>query len=311
MEADPTRTISGMFRLVNTQAPPNRRAAIPGAGNNPIFRFPVGSIYRAKKSCRICAGGLRRGPHRPWGAYPHPSPRGHDGSRWLVRRTMSHAVLQQSCGAAAEFHIRRMVYAGNAVGRIYRVRRSRFRDRAAVDLFADGIAFHGTSLYKRNCRNGGNGAAHTMESIMLHVSIARTHTVDVDESRFTDAVREYIFNYGLKQILNDAGSSGENPDEKLEMANKKLAAMYDGTVRTSGAREGDPVKAEANRLAADMVKAAIRRKGKKLSDYEPKAIRAAADTLLAGDRGDAIRAQAQANVAARAELVGDVADIDI
>jgi hypothetical protein len=146
---------------------------------------------------------------------------------------------------------------------------------------------------------------------MLHVSIARTHTVDVDESRFTDAVREYIFNYGLKQILNDAGSSGENPDEKLEMANKKLAAMYDGTVRTSGAREGDPVKAEANRLAADMVKAAIRRKGKKLSDYEPKAIRAAADTLLAGDRGDAIRAQAQANVAARAELVGDVADIDI
>lgn len=91
------------------------------------------------------------------------------------------------------------------------------------------------------------------------VTIAKVHTLVVDPSRFNSDVLEYIFAYGLKQVLNDAGSAGKNADQKRDMALVKLDALYNGELRK--AREAGAGKSAvdkmADKLAADMVKAAV------------------------------------------------------
>lgn len=104
------------------------------------------------------------------------------------------------------------------------------------------------------------------------VAIARTHMLAIDTTRFNEAVGQYIYMYGLKQILNDAGSAAKTPEEKLAMAEKKLAAMYEGTVRTAGSRASvDPVQAEAERMAWEVLSKALRASGKKIKDVTDEA----------------------------------------
>ena len=72
---------------------------------------------------------------------------------------------------------------------------------------------------------------------MLTITIAKTHTLPVDESRFTTDVNAFIWNYGLKQLLNDAGATVEDgtPEEraaeKLAKATARLEQLYTGTLR--------------------------------------------------------------------------------
>jgi len=89
---------------------------------------------------------------------------------------------------------------------------------------------------------------------MTSVTIAKVHALDIDTSLFNEQIREYIWNYGLKQILNDAGSAGKSADEKLGMAQKKLTALYEGIIRKT--REGkNPVEAMRLKVAKEMFKA--------------------------------------------------------
>lgn len=87
------------------------------------------------------------------------------------------------------------------------------------------------------------------------VTIAKTHEVAVDAGRFNADVLNYIFNYGLKQVLNDAGSAGKSPDQKRDMALVKLDALYAGELRKSRepGQSADPVAKEAWRIAGDLV----------------------------------------------------------
>lgn len=103
---------------------------------------------------------------------------------------------------------------------------------------------------------------------MTNVVIAKVHSIEVDEAKFSDAVKEFIFAYGLKQLLNDAGSAGKTPDEKLAMGEKKLASLYEGTLRTARVGGGgkDPVAAEMDRIAWEVLRAAIMGQGRKLKD---------------------------------------------
>ena len=74
----------------------------------------------------------------------------------------------------------------------------------------------------------------------------------VDEPfKLTEAVRAYVWDYGITQILNDAGSAAKTASEKIAMAEKKLAALMAGDLRA--ARETDPIRAEALRLAIESV----------------------------------------------------------
>jgi transcription termination factor NusB len=142
-----------------------------------------------------------------------------------------------------------------------------------------------------------------MEQVMIARS--KEHVVEVDEARFTPAVREFIFAYGLKQLLNDAGSAGKNPDEKLGMAQKKLDALYTGEVRRH--RDAvDEVTSEARKIAEGLIKNALRAQGRKIGDVDKDILRAKVAEVA--ERPD-IRAKAQDAVAARKGLATDIEDL--
>lgn len=125
---------------------------------------------------------------------------------------------------------------------------------------------------------------------------------------------------GLRNRLMDAHASvtaTEYPDEDerkaaaAAKAQKVLDALYNGDVRSVGTREGDPVKAEAKRLAVKAVEAQIRArkpgsgKSNKVKDYDRATITAAADKIM-----DRFMAQAKKNVEAAKAAINE-ADIDL
>ena len=148
---------------------------------------------------------------------------------------------------------------------------------------------------------------------MQTVVIARTHGLEIDPAKFNVAVTEFIFNYGLKQLLNDAGSTGKNPDEKLAMAQKKLQALYEGVVRTAGSGKPGktPLEAEAYRIAWAMIKAGIIAKGLKVKDFAEEKRDELVARLIAKDESimdkarEALATKATAPTVDLADLMGD------
>lgn len=117
----------------------------------------------------------------------------------------------------------------------------------------------------------------------MDIHIARTHILPVDTTKFSQAVTDYIFAYGLKQVLNDAGSSGKDTLQKLAMAEKKLAALYEGTVRAVREGGGDPIKAEMARLAVANVNGRIRAAGRKIKEFTDEQLQVAYDRYIAAN----------------------------
>lgn len=152
------------------------------------------------------------------------------------------------------------------------------------------------------------------------VTIAKVHTIAVDPSKFNSDVHEYIFAYGLKQVLNDAGSAGKSPDQKRDMALVKLDALYNGELRKARepGQSADPVAKEAWRIAGDLVQRLLGRIWK--GEFKPvdmakcKAFAAKHDLDLSDTEGfleaareiiaktDRVMADAKANVAKADEL---------
>ena len=87
------------------------------------------------------------------------------------------------------------------------------------------------------------------------VTIAKIHPRAVEPLRFNADVLNYIFNYGLKQVLNDAGSAGKDADQKRDMALVKLDALYNGELRKAreAGEPADPIGKEAYRIAGELV----------------------------------------------------------
>jgi ATP-dependent protease Clp ATPase subunit len=145
----------------------------------------------------------------------------------------------------------------------------------------------------------------------MKVNIGKGIELDVDTSRFNAEVMGHALYIGLRNILMDSHASvtrdvaGDGVyDQSMAVAMKKLEAMYGGEIRTTSTREGDPVKAEAVRLATNAIRAAIRKAGKKLSDVDPKAIRERAVGMI-----ERYRAQAEKNVADNRAADVDVTDL--
>lgn len=148
----------------------------------------------------------------------------------------------------------------------------------------------------------------------MDVNIGKTITMSVDTDKLPKAAMDHVIYIGLRNILMDAHASAtkdEHGDEYVTiaraMSEKKLAALMAGEVRVSGSREGDPVRAEALRLATDAIKALIRKSGKKLSDYDAKDIRAKAITII--DTKPEFMAKAKALVDERKSM--DIGDVDL
>lgn len=130
---------------------------------------------------------------------------------------------------------------------------------------------------------------------MPAVNIGKGIELEVDFTAIPQAALDHILYIGARNILMDshAGvnakaqpelSAQDIIDQSRATAEKKLAALLRGEVRTATTRESvDPVRAEALRMASAIVTAAIRKAGAKVADYEKTALRAAAEKVLAKD----------------------------
>ena len=117
----------------------------------------------------------------------------------------------------------------------------------------------------------------------MRVSIGKELSIDVDMTKFgldestMQPNAKYAMEMGLHNVLMDANASQtikDNPNDwqekSMAASQKKLDALYVGDIRSSGGggRIGDPVRAEAIRMAEMDIKAAWRKTGKKLVDLE-------------------------------------------
>lgn len=148
---------------------------------------------------------------------------------------------------------------------------------------------------------------------MTQVNIGKGIELAVDLSKLNEAVLAHVVYIGLRNILMDshAGVTADKSDnveaESRAVAEKKLAAMYAGEVRSVGTRTGDPVKAESIRLATDQLKTAIRKSGKKVSEVDAKTLRDAAIALV--ERTPAIVELARKRVAESKSVDADLGDL--
>lgn len=136
---------------------------------------------------------------------------------------------------------------------------------------------------------------------MTDVNVGKGLNIVIDFKAMPQNAIDHILYIGARNILMDSHASitaDEYPDAEaradaaLAMVDKKLVALMSGEVRVQSTREGDPVRAEAMRMATDIVKAKIKKTGKKVADYEAKAVREAAAKLVTPE----LLAQAKARV---------------
>lgn len=150
----------------------------------------------------------------------------------------------------------------------------------------------------------------------MKVQIGKGIELDVDVSKLNAAVTEHVMYMGLRNILMDSHAShtkDEDGDEYVAnsqaTAERKLAAMYNGEVRSLSTREGDPVKAEALRFATGKVREHLRKSGRKLSEIKASVIREKALELIA--KNPSIMVQAAKRVAELKAATVDLEGIEI
>lgn len=145
--------------------------------------------------------------------------------------------------------------------------------------------------------------------------------LEVDFDALPPNVQLYIVEQGLGKLLNGATAketAATTPDEATRAANamglaqKKLDSLMAGKiVARKAAGDGKTpavVMTEARRLAKNIVKAGLKAKGKKISDFTAKAITEAANLYLT-DHQDLI-AQAKASIDA-ANALASTAEVNV
>lgn len=127
-----------------------------------------------------------------------------------------------------------------------------------------------------------------------------------EASALNQTYHENLRNNFAKKV-KDAGASADVPALQAEL--DAYAAAYAFGVRTGGGgAPRDPVMAEAMSIAKGIIRAALKKKGKKVSEVDPKAINDAAKKLI--DRDHSITETAKARVAeAQAAASEDLSDL--
>jgi hypothetical protein len=96
---------------------------------------------------------------------------------------------------------------------------------------------------------------------------AKLGTMPVDTERFNDVVQRHVYEYGLRQILNDAMADKTDDDGKplsdeaiVAKAQRRLDTLYSGELRTHRASSEpvDPVEREAYRMAREKIEVQFR-----------------------------------------------------
>ncbi len=131
--------------------------------------------------------------------------------------------------------------------------------------------------------------------------IGKAGVMTIDLAAMPDESLNYIFMYGLKQVLADAHSQAKTKDEATAMSEKKLAALYEGKFRVSSSRTSDPVLKEAKRLAGIALDGALAAKGLSRKDKTKEEITKAIEALA-----PRFMEKAAANVAENASLLDGI-----
>lgn len=147
----------------------------------------------------------------------------------------------------------------------------------------------------------------------FQIKIAKAKTnLEVDFDAFPPEVKAYIVEQGLSKLLNAATAKetvATTPDDATREANslahaqKKLENLQAGQMTARRASKSDgktpaAVMTEARRQAKIIVKAQAKAKGKRLTDYTPKAWTEAANIYLNDNPALIEAAQAAINAAA-------------
>lgn len=151
-----------------------------------------------------------------------------------------------------------------------------------------------------------------IETVATNVSLMKIgKALDVDIAKLPQVSLSHIFDYGLRQILNDAMASAKTESEALASANKRLDNLLAGTLRASAIRQGDPIK----RRAAELAEASVRKNQKfqawlaanklKSADKDAKAMIASQVAKAIAPEGNAFVKQATLDVEA-AKGIGEI-----
>lgn len=130
----------------------------------------------------------------------------------------------------------------------------------------------------------------------MHTIHTLGRAIEIDYDALPAKSKEFIINYGLKQLLADSHVSGKTNDEKAGLLDKKLDKLFEGTldIRES-TREGDPVAREVTKLATVRTEAHFKKLGHKIKDVSKEDFRIILNKFRAHPKLIAI---AEANVAA-------------
>jgi hypothetical protein len=135
-------------------------------------------------------------------------------------------------------------------------------------------------------------------------------TLTCDCTRFAENVQKHIWEYGLRQCLNDAIATKEDDDgakltneQLVAKATKRLDTLYSGELRAVRSVEpADPVEAEAYRLAWNAIVTRVKglveyadTKGEKDRVMATIAMRAEQKGLVAPEREALIKSEIAAN----------------
>lgn len=146
---------------------------------------------------------------------------------------------------------------------------------------------------------------------MQTISLGKAGSIDVDVAalRAMPQVEEYIFSYGLKQMLNDVHAGEKDADKKKALSQKKLDSLLRGEVAQARVgRTGDPIMREMLAMAETDLKAKLVKIGKKVKDYE-KSVWAAVVQKQVDANAEAYRTAAEAKLAIKPEGVESADDI--
>ena len=147
------------------------------------------------------------------------------------------------------------------------------------------------------------------------VNVGKGIEIEVPFESFPANALSHVQYIGARNVLMDCHASvtaDEYPDAAEReavaraMVEKKLAALMSGEVRVASTREGDPVRAEALRMATDQIKAIIRKAGKKVADYDAKAIREKAIARITPELLATARQRVEENKSVDVESLADL-----
>ena len=130
------------------------------------------------------------------------------------------------------------------------------------------------------------------------IGLGKGGEIEVDVAKIAEhpAVVNYIFNYGLKQMLNDVHASEKDANAKLGLSQKKLDSLYKGEVAQARATSsGDKLAREMRLVATEIVRDKLRAIGKPWGKLSKDVQKSVVDKYLATYDAD-VRKAAQARL---------------